>query len=98
MFSKATQVLVFIFNTDVEKEIPVTVRAGRDNLEASVELCGPNNWNIYPKSHPINLANKGAETTVVFKVIPPKNEYITTIEVIIAIDKVLSKPKILLLG
>ncbi|WP_250432419.1 PIG-L family deacetylase [Hanstruepera flava] len=65
---------VIIFNTDAEKEIAITVRAGRDNLEGTVELCHPENWNVYPEELPISISNKGGEQRVVFKVIPPKNQ------------------------
>ncbi|PNQ72825.1 LmbE family protein [Hanstruepera neustonica] len=65
---------VIIFNSDIVKEIPVIVRAGHNNLQASVELCVPENWNVHPKNEEISIKNKGEEQMVVFKVIPPKNQ------------------------
>lgn len=65
---------VIIFNTDAEKEIPVIVRAGHDNLQATVTLSVPNNWNVNPKGQEIKIANKGEEQTVIFKVMPPKSQ------------------------
>ncbi|WP_223033468.1 PIG-L family deacetylase [Hanstruepera marina] len=65
---------VIIFDTDAEKEIALTIRAGRDNLEGEVELCHPENWNVYPEKLSVNISNKGGEQRVVFKVIPPKNQ------------------------
>lgn len=65
---------VIIFDSDSEKEIQVSVRAGRNNLEGSVALQYPDNWSVYPKNHNININNKGEEQVVVFTVIPPKNQ------------------------
>ncbi|MBT8310564.1 MAG: PIG-L family deacetylase [Flavobacteriaceae bacterium] len=63
---------VVIFENDQQKEIPVTIKAGRNELEGSVKLTYPEDWNVYPESHPITIANKGEEQTVVFSVKPPK--------------------------
>ena len=65
---------VIIFDSDNEKEIVVSVKAGRNNLNGVVELCHPDNWNVYPEKQTINIPNKGEEQTVSFRVIPPKNQ------------------------
>ncbi|WP_191860997.1 PIG-L family deacetylase [Hanstruepera ponticola] len=65
---------VIIFDSDNEKEILVSVKAGRNNLNGVVELCHPNNWNVYPDKQTISISNKGEEQTVAFKVIPPNNQ------------------------
>ena len=65
---------VIIFDSDTEKEIQVSVRAGRNNLEGMVTLQYPDNWNVYPKNHNIAISNKGEEQVVVFTIIPPKNQ------------------------
>ncbi len=63
---------VFIFENDKQKEISVTVKAGRDNLEGFVSMDYPKNWNVYPDQQKVTLTNKGEEQTLVFTVIPPK--------------------------
>lgn len=65
---------VIILNNDKQRDITVIVKAGRDNLEGSVEVCHPNDWNVYPKNQKVNIKHKGEEQTLVFTVIPPKNE------------------------
>lgn len=65
---------VIIFENDKPKEIPVVVRAGRDHVEGYVNLAYPNDWSVYPEKQKVSIANKGQEQTIVFTVIPPKNE------------------------
>ena len=65
---------VIIFENDQQRDISVTVKAGRDNLEGSVEVCHPNDWSVYPKLQKVTIANKGEEQTLVFTIIPPKNQ------------------------
>lgn len=65
---------VIIFDSAAEKEIPITVKAGRDNLKGSVELCLPDTWRVTPEKHNITISNKGEEQTVLFKVKPPQNQ------------------------
>ncbi|TJY35828.1 PIG-L family deacetylase [Pontimicrobium aquaticum] len=63
---------VFIFENDKQKDIEVTVKAGRDNIEGAISLEHPKDWNVYPAQQKITLANKGETQTLVFTVIPPK--------------------------
>ena len=65
---------VFIFENDTQRDITVIVKAGRDNLEGYVELCHPNDWNVYPEKQKINITHKGEEQALVFTIIPPKNQ------------------------
>ncbi|MFD1162535.1 PIG-L family deacetylase [Hwangdonia seohaensis] len=65
---------VIILDNDKQRDIAVVVKAGRDNLVGSVEVCHPNDWSVYPKNQKVNIKHKGEEQTLVFTVIPPKNE------------------------
>lgn len=65
---------VIIFENDKQKEIPVIVKAGEDNLEGFVSIAHPKDWNVYPEKQIVSIAHKGEEQTVVFTVIPPKNQ------------------------
>lgn len=65
---------VFIFENDQQKEIEVVVKAGKDNIEGFVQMAYPNDWSVFPEKQKINIANKGDAQTVVFTVIPPKNQ------------------------
>lgn len=63
---------VFIFENDQQKEIEITVKAGRDNISGTIDLDHPEGWNVYPQDQQIALKLKGEEQKVVFTVIPPK--------------------------
>ncbi|MGB6268745.1 MAG: PIG-L family deacetylase, partial [Olleya sp.] len=65
---------VIIFENDQQKDIPVIVKAGRDNLEGFVQIGHPNGWSVYPEKQKFAIANKGQEQTLIFTVIPPKNQ------------------------
>lgn len=65
---------VIIFADDQQKDIQVIVQANRNNLEGFVKLAYPKGWNVYPDKQKVALLNKGEEKTLVFTVIPPKNQ------------------------
>ncbi|NMH86175.1 PIG-L family deacetylase [Flavivirga algicola] len=65
---------VIIFDNDKQHDVAVIVKAGRDNLEGHVELCHPNDWNVYPAKQKVSIEHKGEEQTFVFTIIPPKNQ------------------------
>ncbi|TDU39844.1 GlcNAc-PI de-N-acetylase [Gelidibacter sediminis] len=65
---------VIIFADDQQKDIQVIVKAHRDHLEGFVQLAHPKGWNVYPEKQKITLSRKGEESTLVFSVIPPKNQ------------------------
>jgi hypothetical protein len=66
---------VIIFENNQAKDIPVIVRAGRDNLEGSLSLNYPKEWQISPEKQEIQIPNKGEEKTVIFRVTPPENQH-----------------------
>ena len=65
---------VFIFENDQQKEIEITVKAGRDAVEGYVQMAYPNDWSIYPEKQKIEIVNKGDIQKVIFTVIPPKGQ------------------------
>ncbi len=65
---------VIIFENDQQKEISVIVKSGRDDLEGFISMAYPKDWTVYPEKQKISIATKGQEQTVVFTVIPPKNQ------------------------
>src|SRR5690606_12471572 len=52
---------VFIFDSDQQKDIPVIVKAGRDNLEGFVQMAYPNDWSVYPDKQKLDIKHKGEE-------------------------------------
>ena len=65
---------VYIFENDQQKEIEVTVKAGKNTLEGFVQMAYPKGWSVYPEKQNIAIANKGDIQKVIFTVIPPKNQ------------------------
>ncbi len=65
---------VIIFETDKQKDVSVVVKAGRDNLEGFVQIAHPKNWSVYPEKQMIEIKHKGEEQTVIFTIIPPKEQ------------------------
>ncbi|WP_458626029.1 PIG-L family deacetylase [Winogradskyella sp. PC D3.3] len=65
---------VFIFENDQQKEIEVTVKAGKNNIEGYVQMAYPKGWSVYPEKQKVEIANKDDIQKVVFTVIPPKNQ------------------------
>lgn len=65
---------VFIFENNQQKEIEVTVKAGRDAVEGYVQMAYPNDWSVYPEKQKIEIVNKGDIQRVMFTVIPPKGQ------------------------
>jgi LmbE family N-acetylglucosaminyl deacetylase len=65
---------VIIFENDKQRDIQVSIKAGKDNIEGYVQLAHPKNWNVYPEKQKISLTNKDEEQLLTFTVIPPKNQ------------------------
>ena len=65
---------VIIFSDNQVKNIPVTVKSGRNNLSGSISLEHPKGWKIAPENHNFTFANKDQEQTFIFKVTPPENQ------------------------
>jgi len=65
---------VIIFENDKQKDIVVIVKAGRDNLEGFVQIAHPKEWNVYPERQKVSITHKGEDQTLIFTVIPPKNQ------------------------
>ncbi|GAA3584254.1 PIG-L family deacetylase [Snuella lapsa] len=65
---------VIIFENDTPKKISVTVKAGRDRIRGTVELCTPSTWHVSPKTQTVDMNLKGEEQTFEFTVTPPKNQ------------------------
>ena len=65
---------VILFSNDSSQEISVEVRAGAANISGKVFLEVPNNWIVSPTEIKFSITQKKDKQTVVFNVIPPKNE------------------------
>ena len=65
---------VIIFDNDKQREIKVVVKSGRNNIQGFIDIAHPKEWSVYPEKQKIEIKNKGEEQTLVFTIIPPKNQ------------------------
>ena len=65
---------VWIFPSSSGQQVPVTVRAGKDNISGTVTLQRPDGWTVSPAQHTFNLERKGQEERVMFTVTPPNSQ------------------------
>jgi LmbE family N-acetylglucosaminyl deacetylase len=80
---------VIIFENDHQKDILIIVKASRDHLEGYVEVCHPNDWQVFPKKQKVTIEHKGEEQHFVFTIIPPKNQSEGYISPIVNINEAL---------
>ncbi|RZS90667.1 PIG-L family deacetylase [Aquimarina brevivitae] len=65
---------VIIYANGAYKTIPVTVKAGKDNVEGTLKLNIPQGWQVSPQSVAFELAQKGEEKTINFTLYAPKQQ------------------------
>jgi LmbE family N-acetylglucosaminyl deacetylase len=65
---------VYIFPSNESKDVVVKVKSGKSEINGIVSLEVPANWKVSPKKYDVNIKQKGAEQSVVFKVTPPNNQ------------------------
>lgn len=70
---------VYIFADDQQKEVTVTVKAGKDNLKGSVSISHPEGWHIYPNKQEVSISRKDESLAFSFLIIPPKDQQEGTI-------------------
>lgn len=65
---------VLIFSNTDTREVLVNVRAGKNNVAGTVELQHPEGWVVSPQNLPFEIAQKGQEQALTFKVTPPQQD------------------------
>ena len=76
---------VYIFADDQQKEVTVTVKAGKDNLKGSVGISHPNGWHVYPEQQTIAISKKDESQTFSFLILPPKDQQEGTMNPIVTV-------------
>ncbi|GAB5400005.1 MAG: PIG-L family deacetylase [Aureisphaera sp.] len=64
---------VLIFSSEEARDIPVEIKAGREQINGTVTLQHPQGWKVEPASQSYTLETKGSTQTLTFKVTPPKD-------------------------
>ncbi|MEP2935589.1 MAG: PIG-L family deacetylase [Gilvibacter sp.] len=65
---------VTIFSNGSSKEIPVTVRAGKDNVSGTLTMSLPAGWTATPAATEFRLDNQGESKTFMIRVTPPTSQ------------------------
>ncbi|CAN5628231.1 PIG-L family deacetylase [soil metagenome] len=66
---------VLMFPSIEPKDVEVIVRAGKADVQGTVNLKLPDEWKAEPQNIPVNLQKKGEEIVLHFKVYPPANDH-----------------------
>jgi LmbE family N-acetylglucosaminyl deacetylase len=64
---------VKIFTKNDPQELRIKLKSHSPNATGTIRLTGPPQWQVAPESIPFIMTNKYEETTITFKVTPPKN-------------------------
>ncbi|WP_235297184.1 PIG-L family deacetylase [Portibacter marinus] len=65
---------VYIFPDQGSKEINVVVKAGKDDVSGSLQLCHPEGWTVSPDRYQVKIEKKGAEEIYKFELTPPQEQ------------------------
>ncbi|WP_074406547.1 MULTISPECIES: PIG-L family deacetylase [Aquimarina] len=65
---------VIIYANGASKQIPVTIKAGKANLNGKVALVHPEGWQVTPAAINFNLSQKGEEKTIIFTLTSPQTQ------------------------
>lgn len=77
---------VLIFADGKSKQIPVTVKAHKDNVKGEVQFCYSKGWTVDTEIKSFEIAKKGDEQILVFTLTPPENEDESYISPIVKIN------------
>lgn len=77
---------VIIFADEKSKEVEVSVKAHKNNIEGTVQLCYDKKWGINKETKPFKIEKKGDEQIIKFILTPPENENESYISPIIKLN------------
>ncbi|TMM57590.1 PIG-L family deacetylase [Maribacter algarum] len=77
---------VVIFADGKPKQIAITVKAHKNNVNGDVQFCYSKGWTVDQEIKPFEIAKKGDEQIIQFTLTPPANEDESYISPIIKID------------
>ena len=77
---------VIIFANSEPKEIPVTIKALKDNVKGELQLCFGKGWKVDQEIKPFEIGKKGDQRILHFVLTPPSTEDENYISPIIKVD------------
>jgi len=64
----------YVFGNGHPQMVEVSLKAGKENVSGTLELCHEENWKVEPASIDFELGLKGEEKVVQFQLSPPKEQ------------------------
>ncbi|MCB9053646.1 MAG: PIG-L family deacetylase [Lewinellaceae bacterium] len=64
----------YVFGNGQPQTVEVTLKAGKENVSGTIELCHGQDWKVEPASLDFELGFKGEEKAVRFQLYPPKQQ------------------------
>lgn len=65
---------VIVFANADPKEIPVIIKAQKDSIKGQVQICYAKGWKVDDDTKSFEIAKKGDQATIIFKIWPPSDE------------------------
>lgn len=78
---------VYIFSSSESKELKITLKGHEVNLRGAVSLQLPDGWKSEPASITYELKDKNDEKRIVFNIMPPNNESVGELKVLLNKDE-----------
>ena len=83
---------IIIFSSNDTRNIPVSIRAGKDNVLGTISLEHPEGWTITPAKISFIISEKGDSETVIFNITPPKDQNVGSLRSLIQVgDNIYNK-------
>lgn len=77
---------VVLFPDATSKKLPVTLKSGKSNISGTIKLKASPGWKIIPETANFSIKEKGATTSVIFEVTPPKEQNESTITPVVNVE------------
>ena len=77
---------VYVFPDNAPQTIKVTVKAGKPNLTAKVQLKHPEGWRVEPAMVDVELPTKGQESSITFELYPPISQSEGNIQPLVTVE------------
>jgi LmbE family N-acetylglucosaminyl deacetylase len=65
---------VLIFADDQPKNITINIKAQKDSIKGDIQLCFSKGWRVDQETQHFEIAKRGDQKTVIFKLWPPEGE------------------------
>ena len=88
---------VYVFADDQPKTVDVIVKAGKADTKGQLRLKHPESWKVEPSHVDFELALKGAEQMISFKVYPSKEQSVEQLQAEVTLDSITYNNELILI-